>query len=83
MGVPDPGTLFAPSADALERCRLACERLDHLRNHDDRDGLDEFADEIKQAVASLKSLAWEAIRVGRFNMTNQKLSNQKINCEFL
>ena len=69
MGGPDPETLFAPPADALERCRLACERLDHLRRHDDRDGLDEFADEIKQAVASLKSLAWEAIRVERFNMT--------------
>ena len=29
----------------------------------------EFADEIKQAVASLKSLAWEAIRVESFNMS--------------
>ena len=25
VGGPDPETLFAPSADALERCRLACD----------------------------------------------------------
>ena len=76
VGGPDPETLFAPSEDALERCRHACERLDQLRSADDPDGLDEYTAEMKQAVASLKSLAWETIRIERFHMTPPALYSE-------
>ena len=49
VGGPDPETLFSPSADALERCRGACERLERLRvANEDRDGIDEYCAEITQ-----------------------------------
>ena len=76
VGGPDPETLFAPSENALERCRHACERLDQLRSADDPDGLDEYTAEMKQAVASLKSLAWETIRIERFHMTPPALYSE-------
>ena len=71
VGGPYPESLFAPSADALERCRSACETLERLREvNDGRDGLDEYVAEIRQAaVGTLKSPEWEAIRSERFSMT--------------
>ena len=55
---PEPESLFAPSAENLEKCREACERLERMREAtaDRNDGLDEYAHEIIRAVESLKSL---------------------------
>ena len=66
VGGPDPEQLFRPTATNLEKCREAAERLGELKaKEENRDGLNEFAEEIINAVASLKSLEWEDIRVER------------------
>ena len=45
---------------------------------ENRDGLNEFAEEIINAVAALKSLEWEDIRVERFNMTPPALFTEMV-----
>ena len=45
---------------------------------ENRDGLNEFAEEIANAVAALKSLEWEDIRVERFNMTPPALFTEMV-----
>ena len=56
-----------------------CERLERLRvANEDRDGVDEYCAEITQAVGSLKSLEWEAIRAERFSMTPPALHSELV-----
>ena len=63
---PDPESLFRPSAALLVKCREAMERLGELKaREENRDGLNEFAEEIIIAIPLLKSLEWEDIRVER------------------
>ena len=79
VGGPEPETLFAPSADALERCRHACDRLDRLCEvSGERDGIDEYTAEIRQAVVTLKSLEWAGIRTERFSMTPPALYSELV-----
>ena len=77
---PDPETLFRPSAEILEKCHKACERLERMleTKSDACDGLDEYASEITRAVESLKSLEWEAIRTERFSMTPPALYSELV-----
>ena len=79
VGGTDPEQLFRPTATNLEKCREAAERLGELRaKEENRDGLNEFAEEIINAVAVLKSLEWEDIRVERFNMTPPALFTEMV-----
>ena len=44
----------------------------------ERDGIDEYTAEIRQAVETLKSLEWEAIRTERFSMTPPALYSELV-----
>ena len=79
VGGPDPELLFRPCAADLEMCREVTARLGELKEReDDRDGLNEFADEIIKAVELLKSVEWEDIRVERYNMTPPALFSDMV-----
>ena len=63
---PEPESLFRPTAFQLGKCREAAERLGELKaKEENRDGLNQFAEELINAVSALKSLEWEDIRVER------------------
>ena len=63
---PEPESLFRPTASQLRKCREAAERLGELKaKEENRDGLNQFAEELINAVSALKSLEWEDIRVER------------------
>ena len=76
MGGPDPEQLFRPITSNLEMCKEVAERLAELKSKDDRDGVQEFCDELIKAVDTLKSLEWNDIRVERFNMTPPALFSE-------
>ena len=55
VGGPDAEALFRPSAANLELRKEVSERLEELKAKEDRDGVQEFCDELKKAVDSSRS----------------------------
>ena len=76
VGGPDPEDLFRPTAAKLELCRQVSERLGEVKEKDNRDGVQEFCDELRLAVETLKSLEWNDIRIEKYNMTPPALFSE-------
>ena len=76
VGGPDPEDLFRPTAAKLELCRQVSERLGEVKEKDNRDGVQEFCDELCLAVETLKSLEWNDIRIEKYNMTPPALFSE-------
>ena len=78
VGGPCPNTLFRPCASDLEQAARCCEALGRIAELEDRDGLQEFSEEITRAVGNLKSVEWEDIRKEKFFLTPPALFSELV-----
>ena len=80
VGGADPNSFFNPSGNNIDEANATSDILKQMvdAHGSTQDGLDVFAEEIRCAVRSIKSVSWDAIRRERFSLTPEGLYDELV-----